>query len=373
MAELATRSAPVKAGPAAAKAYRGRAAEIGVRIPAPPEESRSAGVGRVPTPSASASAGVTPQTFASAVLEKSGIKPTPQAVKNFVSWEAEEGGNWNNDAKYNPLNTTYELPGAGNTGSQGNIKVYNSWQQGIEATAKTLASGDYAGIRSALAKGAPFSEFASAVNSSPWGTKFSGEPGPYNPAPSTGDPGTIASLTGSTREQVAKSLGLPAGVESQSGGPATVANPHAKGLMFLAAQDRAEEGNSPVVAALEAKAGGTPIPRGTGIASTAAGTATTGSEAQALEQAPQALRNPANPPVKTVLPKANQVLNKAKSVLEHAEHHPVSIPQLKKATETGAYSKAIGETPVIAQAPAGNVHKTPAGPVYLPHKRTGGE
>ena len=94
---------------------------------------------------------LTPAVFAQDLLGMMGIPASGQAVQDMVAWEAQEGGNWHNLARYNPLNTTYPMPGAGNTGSQGNIKVYTSWDQGLEATAKTLQN--YPGILAALRKG----------------------------------------------------------------------------------------------------------------------------------------------------------------------------------------------------------------------------
>lgn len=119
---------------------------------------------------------VTQQSFAEEVLVRLGIKPTQSSVSKFVAWEKQEGGHWNNSARYNPLNTTLNLPGAGNTGTQGNIKVYTSWQQGVDATVKTIQMPAYTGIVNALKSGSLFT-FETAVNSSPWGTKFSVEKG----------------------------------------------------------------------------------------------------------------------------------------------------------------------------------------------------
>lgn len=113
--------------------------------------------------------------FAEQVLERLGIKPTQANVTKFMAWEQQEGGNWHNAAKYNPLNTTLPKPGAGNTGSQGNIKVYTSWAQGVEATAQTLASPAYRGIIANLrSSSSDLAPFEAAVNASPWGTKFPG-------------------------------------------------------------------------------------------------------------------------------------------------------------------------------------------------------
>lgn len=112
--------------------------------------------------------------FAEKVIKGLGLPFTQLSMTKFMAWEQQEGGHWSNSARYNPLNTTLPLPGAGNTGTQGNIKVYTSWQQGVEATVKTLSAGAYSGIRSNLAGSGNLASFEAAVNSTPWGTKFPG-------------------------------------------------------------------------------------------------------------------------------------------------------------------------------------------------------
>lgn len=107
--------------------------------------------------------------WASSVLSQLGIKQTSGAMQAMVGWARAEGGHWHNDARYNPLNTTQPMPGAGNTGSQGNIKVYKSWEQGVAATVKTLKNGLYGGILQALKSGNA-SRVASAIGQTPWGT-----------------------------------------------------------------------------------------------------------------------------------------------------------------------------------------------------------
>lgn len=111
----------------------------------------------------------TPASWAAALLQRLGIPQSPGAIRSLVGWERAEGGHWNNSARYNPLNTTQNAPGAGNTGTQGNIKVYQSWDQGLNATVKTLRNGNYGGILHALKAGDP-NAVASAIGSSPWGT-----------------------------------------------------------------------------------------------------------------------------------------------------------------------------------------------------------
>lgn len=116
---------------------------------------------------------MSPKSFAIALLHTLGKPVTPANVKAMVGWQRAEGGHWHNDARYNPLNTTQPAAGAGNTGSQGNIKVYRNWQQGLQATAQTLRNGHYAGILSALGRGNDPGAVAAAIGASPWGTSAS--------------------------------------------------------------------------------------------------------------------------------------------------------------------------------------------------------
>ena len=107
--------------------------------------------------------------FAVSALRRAGLPVTPTSVKNLIGWARAEGGHTHNNARFNFLNTTQPMPGAGNTGSQGNIKVYRSLGQGVDATVKTLKNGRYGAILSSV--NADPSTFARAVNSTPWGTK----------------------------------------------------------------------------------------------------------------------------------------------------------------------------------------------------------
>jgi hypothetical protein len=107
--------------------------------------------------------------WATEVIRGLGKQPTERAVSNLIGWARAEGGHTHNDARYNYLNTTQPMPGAGNTGSQGNIKVYRNLQQGVQATVKTLKNGRYGGIINALDRDP--ASLARAITSSPWGTK----------------------------------------------------------------------------------------------------------------------------------------------------------------------------------------------------------
>lgn len=110
--------------------------------------------------------------FAKELLQGLGIKPTTNDISDMVRWEDEEGGNFHNDASFNPLNTTMAEPGYHTVGTQGNIGAYENWEQGLKATLATLAGSRYSGIINALRNNAGLDQFESAVSSSPWGTKF---------------------------------------------------------------------------------------------------------------------------------------------------------------------------------------------------------
>lgn len=110
-----------------------------------------------------------PTDFADALLSALGDPVTSADVTTLVFWENHEGGNWHNDARYNPLNTTQPEPGSGVTGSQGDIGVYVSWDQGIEATVTTLHNGFYPTIVASLASGAGLSSVDDAELSH-WGS-----------------------------------------------------------------------------------------------------------------------------------------------------------------------------------------------------------
>ena len=134
-----------------------------------------------------------PTDFANALLGALGLPDSKTNVANIVQWEAQEGGNWKNPDKYNPLNTTQPAPGSHPTNSVG-VQAYTSWQQGIDATVQTMqnGSGGYSQILHDLSVSAPWSQFAANVDSSSWGTKG------LNPstAPATGNPDSQSYGTG---------------------------------------------------------------------------------------------------------------------------------------------------------------------------------
>ena len=136
----------------------------------------------------------TQQDWATAFLSKLGIAPTVQNTADLVAWQEQEGGNWNNSAKYNPLNTTLSEPGSAAINSVG-VKSYTSWSQGLQATASTLQVNAYGypAIVSDLQNNAPLAQFETDVNSSSWGTHFSSPgSGLYGPGSAGAGAGDVA-------------------------------------------------------------------------------------------------------------------------------------------------------------------------------------
>lgn len=92
-----------------------------------------------------------------ALLRNLGAKPTKQNMRFLSTWQRWEGGHTNNDARYNWLNTTSDSPGAlGEINSVG-VKRFDSFQNGIAATVKTLNNGYYDDILKGLRSGDPYS------------------------------------------------------------------------------------------------------------------------------------------------------------------------------------------------------------------------
>jgi hypothetical protein len=111
----------------------------------------------------------TVQTWAPAFLSAAGEPITACNERFVIAWENAEGGNWQNTAAYNPLNSTQTEPGSSAINSAG-VQKYTSWQQGLQADAATLRNGRYAGILSALNAGNDAQQAANAAAGSPWGT-----------------------------------------------------------------------------------------------------------------------------------------------------------------------------------------------------------
>ena len=113
--------------------------------------------------------GHTPVTWAKTLLQALQAPVTTDNLAAIIAWEMAEGGHWYNSAHYNPLNTTWNMPGATAMNSVG-VKAYLSWAQGLAATVNTFHNGLYEGILAALRAGNDAQSVADAVAASPWGT-----------------------------------------------------------------------------------------------------------------------------------------------------------------------------------------------------------
>jgi hypothetical protein len=198
----------------------------------------------------------------------------------------------------------------------------------------------------------------------------------YNAGPAGGlQPSYVASVlkngnvTGVTEPSQSTRAALPG--RSQGVGQARApvsANPHAKGLDFLAQQWRSQGGGT-LADILEAKAEGGVPGREEGASTPKVAGATTGPTTftgvpAGPKEANVKLPPPAaSPKVATNLPAARQKYGVSPKI--------VVPPGGFNIEPSGPHSNTALETaPVIARHPAGNVVKQPGGPpIFMPHKR----
>jgi hypothetical protein len=106
--------------------------------------------------------------FAVDLLHGLGFPVTASNVQAIMAWcQAESLPG--KGALFNPMNTTQGAPGASNFNSVG-VKNFTSYEQGLQATIKTLKNGHYGPILQALQQGSDAFAVAKAVAASPWGT-----------------------------------------------------------------------------------------------------------------------------------------------------------------------------------------------------------
>lgn len=103
--------------------------------------------------------------FAADLLASLGYKATPENIRVINAWVAAEG----TKAAFNPLATTQGASGATDFNSVG-VKNYTSYEQGVEATVRTLRNGRYEPILQALEAGSSARSVAQAIAASEWGT-----------------------------------------------------------------------------------------------------------------------------------------------------------------------------------------------------------
>lgn len=126
---------------------------------------------------AGGASGYTQEDFAKALITGLGGTPTAKSIQNVLMWEGKEGGNWHNTAKFNPLNTSYQEKGSTNfnTSKYGSgVQSYLSWQQGIDASIKTLTGKDAQSrgytdiVKSLVGGGASNADFLKLMQASSW-------------------------------------------------------------------------------------------------------------------------------------------------------------------------------------------------------------
>lgn len=109
--------------------------------------------------------GVTDVNFYTKLLENLGAKATEENLKFMYAWRQAEGGG----GKYNPFNTTWDLPGSTNANSVG-VKNYKSLEDGMIATIKTLRNNRYSCIVNGLKNDIGAANIARCESLKTWGT-----------------------------------------------------------------------------------------------------------------------------------------------------------------------------------------------------------
>jgi hypothetical protein len=114
---------------------------------------------------------VTPASFAEALLDRLHLPVTDNNVRALVAFQSQEGGH-ENGASFNPLNTMLRMRGSVNFKTkkpEPGVQAYSSWDDGLEATAKTMAQGNMRPIFDSLRASASPADTVAAVARSDWG------------------------------------------------------------------------------------------------------------------------------------------------------------------------------------------------------------
>ena len=109
--------------------------------------------------------GITDKNVYEKILEGIGAKPTPENMKFMYAWRQSEG----KAGRYNPFNTTQPMPGATNFNKVG-VKHYQSLEDGVKATVKTLLNGYYPCIVNGLRNDIGADKIAKCDSLKTWGT-----------------------------------------------------------------------------------------------------------------------------------------------------------------------------------------------------------
>lgn len=90
------------------------------------------------------------------LLKRIGAPATRQNLEFLATWQRWEGGHTNNDARFNWLNTTQKSPGAVRKINSVGVLAFDTYANGINATANTLNNGRYKDIVQSLRTGDPY-------------------------------------------------------------------------------------------------------------------------------------------------------------------------------------------------------------------------
>jgi len=110
-------------------------------------------------------AGLTDKNFYMKLLESLGAPVSDENMKFMYAWRQAEG----NGGKYNPFNTTWNMPGSTTMNSVG-VRNYVSLEDGMVATIKTLKNGYYNCIVNGLKDDIGASNIARCESLKTWGT-----------------------------------------------------------------------------------------------------------------------------------------------------------------------------------------------------------
>lgn len=133
-----------------------------------PKPAKSDGGSKPAESKVDPSDGYTAREWAIALLKRLGDPTTSANISALMAWMRAEGGHWENTAQFNPLNTTQAMPGDAGAMNDAGVRVFSSWDQGLEATVRTLQNGRYGQILQALKSGHSPGAVLNAVVASPW-------------------------------------------------------------------------------------------------------------------------------------------------------------------------------------------------------------
>jgi hypothetical protein len=109
--------------------------------------------------------GVTDSSFYAKLLENLGAPVSEENLKFLYAWRQAEGSG----GTFNPFNTTWDLPGSVSVNSHG-VKSYETIEDGMVATLKTLRKTTYGCIVNGLKNDIGADKIAKCESLKTWGT-----------------------------------------------------------------------------------------------------------------------------------------------------------------------------------------------------------